>query len=86
MYRQTYVSTREIKWFYQEGASALFPDYWEKYVAEIPEAERHDFVSAYYKRLTLDDVNPRDAEIKLRAAKAWSTWELAHLFSTRGSK
>lgn len=60
----------EIDWFYQDGTSHLFPDAWEKYVAAIPEAERGDFVAAYYKRLTSDD-----AQVRSAAAKAWSQWE-----------
>lgn len=62
----------EIKWFYQEGASQIFPDVWDDYLKPIPKNERHDMVSAYYKRLT--DSNP---EIRLEAAKAWSKWEAA---------
>lgn len=61
---------QEIKWFYQEGASAIFADVWEEYLKVIPEAERSDMVSAYHKRLTSDD----DAA-RLEAARAWSIWE-----------
>lgn len=61
---------KEIRWFYQEGASYIFPDAWAKYEAAIPENERHDYVTAYYKRLTDPDINVRRA-----AAKAWSVWE-----------
>ena len=64
------IRQREIKWFYQEGASALFPDAWEAFVATIPQDERHDFVSAYYKRLTGSDVGEQ-----LACARAWSQWE-----------
>lgn len=60
----------ELRWFYQEGASWLFPDYWEDFVAPIPPEERGDLIAAYRKRLTGDD----PAE-QLRAAKAWSLWE-----------
>lgn len=60
----------EIKWFYQEGASEIFPDMWEKYYDFIPENERNDFVTAYYKRLTCDD-----EELRLKAARLWSQWE-----------
>ncbi|ALM85811.1 prolyl aminopeptidase [Bordetella sp. N] len=60
----------EIDWFYQEGASHLFPDLWEDYLAVIPPAERDDLVAAYHRRLT----GPDEAE-RLRAAKAWSKWE-----------
>ena len=61
---------KEIDWFYQEGASILFPDAWEPYLAHIPEAERGDLVAAYHKRLTSDD-----PVVRLAAAKIWSGWE-----------
>ncbi len=60
----------EIRWFYQEGASRIFPDYWEDFLHPIPEAERDDLLQAYYRRLTGDDEVARMA-----AAKAWSLWE-----------
>lgn len=62
----------EIKWFYQEGASQIFPDAWEKYENHIPEPERSDFVSAYHKRLTHEN-----ADVRLTAARIWSQWEAA---------
>ncbi|MCW9089502.1 MAG: prolyl aminopeptidase [Gammaproteobacteria bacterium] len=61
---------QEIQWFYQQGASHLFPDYWQDYLAPIPEAERGDMVSAYYRRL--DGDNEMEQMV---AAKAWSLWE-----------
>lgn len=61
---------QEIKWFYQEGASAIFPDVWEEYLKVIPVAERADMVSAYHRRLTSDD-----RSIRVEAARAWSIWE-----------
>lgn len=60
----------EIAWFYQEGASAIFPDAWEPYRDFIPPGERGDFLRAYHRRLT----GP-DAELALRAARIWSVWE-----------
>ncbi len=61
---------RDIQWFYQEGTSRLFPDYWEDFVDPVDESRRGDMVAAYYDLLTGDD------EVrKLRAAKAWSIWE-----------
>jgi proline iminopeptidase len=60
----------EIAWFYQNGASNVFPDAFERYSAVIPEAERGDLVSAFHKRLTSPD-----REERLRAARAWSRWE-----------
>ncbi len=61
---------KEISWFYQEGASAIFADVWEEYLKVIPEAERADMVSAYHRRLTSDDYATR-----VEAARAWSIWE-----------
>lgn len=61
---------QDIAWFYQQGASAVFPDYWQDYIAVIPEEERSDLVRAYYRRLTSDD-----QQIQLTAARAWSLWE-----------
>lgn len=61
---------KELRWFYQEGASFLYPDAWEKYIAPIPEEERDDFISAFYKRLTSEDQS-----IRSEAAKAWAVWE-----------
>lgn len=61
---------KEIQWFYQSGASYLFPDAWESYLAPIPESDRGDLIAAYYQRLTSSDRPTRQA-----AARAWSVWE-----------
>ncbi|AUT04311.1 prolyl aminopeptidase [Nostoc sp. CENA543] len=61
---------KELKWFYQEGASYIFPDAWEEYLKPIPVDERDDLLTAYYQRLTSPDL-----EIRQAAAKAWSIWE-----------
>ncbi|MGB5621955.1 MAG: prolyl aminopeptidase [Gammaproteobacteria bacterium] len=71
----------EIRWFYQFGASELFPDVWETYLAPIAEDERGDLVQAYYRRLTGDD-----HEAALEAARAWSMWEGATSFLLRDEK
>lgn len=60
----------EIDWFYQDGAGAIFPDAWEKYLAAIPAEERGDMVGAYYRRLTSSDT-----AVQQEAARAWSVWE-----------
>lgn len=60
----------EIRWFYQEGCSWIYPDAWEHYLNAIPAAEHGDLVQAYYKRLTSHDASVRQA-----AARAWSIWE-----------
>jgi proline iminopeptidase len=65
----------ELQWFYQQGASAIYPDRYAHYIAAIPTVERHDLVNAFYKRLTSSDYNEQ-----LQAAKAWAIWEAATSF------
>lgn len=62
--------SKEIRWFYQEGASYLFPDAWEAYLKPIPPEERSDLLEAYYRRLT-----SADPQVRSEAAIAWSVWE-----------
>ena len=64
------VSRAELDWYYRFGASEIFPDKWEGFLAPIPEAERGDLVAAYHRRLMGDD-----PALQLEAAKAWSGWE-----------
>jgi proline iminopeptidase len=74
---------REIDWFYQHGASVIYPDLWEAYRDHIPEPERGDFVAAYHRRLTSED-----AAVRLAAAREWSGWEggTSKLFPDPGLK
>ena len=60
----------DVQWFYQQGTSALFPEYWQDFIAPIPESERGDMIKAYYQVLT-----GSDEVAKMRAAEAWSVWE-----------
>ncbi|KAI5084371.1 hypothetical protein GOP47_0000540 [Adiantum capillus-veneris] len=69
------IRKKEIDWFYEGGAAALFPDAWENYRDFIPEEERGDFVTAYSKRL-----KSNDPAIELGASKAWTNWEMATSF------
>lgn len=61
---------QDLQWFYQSGADRIFPDYWHDYINQIPEAERSDYISAYYRRLT-----GANELAKMAAAKSWSLWE-----------
>lgn len=60
----------ELLWYYQHGASLLFPDKWEGFLAPIPADERGDLMAAYHRRLT----HP-DHAVRVPAARAWSLWE-----------
>lgn len=60
----------EINWFYQWGASEIYPEEFDKFLVPIPISERHDLVAAYHRRLS-----GNDAEVRVTCAKAWSRWE-----------
>lgn len=64
------LTERELRWFYQDGASMLFPDAWARFCAPIPAGERGDMMGAYHKRLTSPD-----RRVQAEAAAAWSQWE-----------
>lgn len=61
---------QDIDWFYQHGASRLFPEAWQDFLAPVPSSKRGNMVRAYYDLLTGDDEVRR-----LAAARAWSVWE-----------
>ncbi len=61
---------QELQWFYQEGASRIFPDAWQPYLEHIPADERDDLMAAYQRRLLSDD-----EQVRLAAAERWSVWE-----------
>ncbi|MEP2102531.1 MAG: prolyl aminopeptidase [Parasphingorhabdus sp.] len=63
---------KEMRWAMQEGPKAVYPDYWEAFEALIPEEERGDMLSAYYRRVTGDD-----EAVQLAASRAWCLWEFA---------
>ena len=62
----------ELKWFYQYGASEIFPDEYEKYISIIPKKERGDLIQSFYKYLT-----SKNKDIRKQAANAWTNWELS---------
>lgn len=61
---------KELDWFYQNGASNIFPDAWEKFIEPIEKSKRDDLISAYYEIF-----NGKDEDKKIEAAIAWSRWE-----------
>jgi proline iminopeptidase len=64
------LTERELHWFYQDGASMMFPDAWERFLRPIPPEERGDLITAYHQRLTSPD-----RAVQVVAASAWSQWE-----------
>ncbi|MFT5578661.1 MAG: proline iminopeptidase [Paraglaciecola psychrophila] len=61
---------QDLHWLYQQGASRIFPDYWEDFLRPVAVAERGDLLAAYYRLLTGSNELTRMA-----AARAWSLWE-----------
>ncbi|HEY3488089.1 MAG TPA: prolyl aminopeptidase [Gammaproteobacteria bacterium] len=61
---------QDLHWFYQSGASALYPDAWQEFLQPLPLDRRHDTIEAYYELLT-----GKDQTARMAAAKAWATWE-----------
>jgi len=62
----------ELHWFFQDGASRIFPEAWSGFLEIIDEDKRDNLMSAYHKIFTSDDKQKR-----LNAAIAWSRWEAA---------
>lgn len=61
--------SKDLDWFYQSGASYIFPDFWEDFITSIPFEERNNTIGAFYRRLL-------DVNIKQRneATKSWAMW------------
>lgn len=62
----------ELHWFYQDGASHIFPDAFDHYRDHIPKDEQGNLIEAYYSRLTDSDV-----DVRRSAAREWTRWEMA---------
>jgi proline iminopeptidase len=62
--------TSELDWFYEGGASAIFPDTWDGFLAPVPVAERGALIAAYSRMLA----DP-DPAVHGPAAVAWASWE-----------
>ncbi|MBI1773803.1 MAG: prolyl aminopeptidase [Proteobacteria bacterium] len=60
----------ELHWYYQSGASFMFPDKWERFLEPVAEAGRGDLIGAYHRLL-----HHPDPAVQIRAARAWSLWE-----------
>lgn len=60
----------ELLWFYQDGASHVYPEMWERYLAPVPCDERDDLIAAYHALLS----DP-DPAVHGPAGVAWTTWE-----------
>ena len=62
----------ELHWFYQDGASHIFPDAFAPYRDHIPLEEQSNLINAYYRRLT-----SKNLEVRKSAAFEWTRWEMS---------
>ena len=62
----------ELHWFYQDGASRIFPEAWSGFLDIIDEDKRDNLMNAYHEIF-----KSKDKEKRLKAAVAWSKWEAA---------
>lgn len=60
----------DLRWFYQHGASQVFPDYWQDFQRPIAVDKRHNMIAAYHELLTGNNELAR-----MSAAKSWALWE-----------
>ena len=66
---------KELQWFYQYGASEIYPEAWQGFLKEIPKEKRTNLIESYREIF-----GSEDEEKKLSAAKAWSKWEASTSF------
>ncbi|SCZ72253.1 proline iminopeptidase [Epibacterium ulvae] len=66
------MTAAELQWFYGGDAGRFWPEAWARFVAPIPENERGDLITAYYKRLFSGDITEEK-----RYGQSWSAWENA---------
>jgi proline iminopeptidase len=67
-------SNEEISFFYQKGASFVFPEAYETFVSILTDEEKIDCLSSFYKRL-----QSHDESIRQEAARHWTFWEASAL-------
>tara|TARA_B100000497_G_scaffold38647_1_gene45316 strand:- start:99 stop:1031 length:933 start_codon:yes stop_codon:yes gene_type:complete len=60
----------DIQWFYQYGASEVYPDYWSDYISIVDKSKLDDILTEYHRMIFSED-----KELSYEACKKWSLWE-----------
>ena len=60
----------DIQWFYQYGASEIYPIYWSDYISIVDKSKSDDILSEYHRMIF-----SKDEALSIRACKKWSLWE-----------
>jgi proline iminopeptidase len=64
----------EINFFYQKGASFIYPEEFEKFTSILSQDEKKEVIQSFYKKLT----SKKQDEMK-KAALLWTIWEASCL-------
>ena len=68
---QVYLARQQdIDWFFKQGASLVYPDYWQEFTHMLP-AEALDDIPTYYNQVLKGD----NELARMAAAKNWSSWQ-----------
>ena len=62
--------TEDINWFYKQGASLVYPDYWHEFSHFAPEEKRNNIPQYYTECLQGSNELAR-----MSAAKSWALWQ-----------
>lgn len=61
---------KDTDWFYKQGASLVYPDFWEEFIQNVPENKRDD-IPKYYS----DCLQGSNELARMGAAKNWALWQ-----------
>lgn len=60
----------DIAWFYKQGASLVYPDYWTEF-SHFPPEEKRDNIPQYYTEC----LQGSNELARMSAAKSWALWQ-----------
>lgn len=60
----------DINWFYTQGASLVYPDYWHEFINLVPEDKRSN-IPEYYTQC----LQGSNELARMAAAKSWALWQ-----------
>lgn len=61
---------KDTDWFYKQGASLVYPDYWDEFISFVP-AHKRDNAPQYYA----DCLQGTNELARMSAAKSWALWQ-----------
>lgn len=61
---------KDSDWFYKQGASLVYPDYWQEFISLVPEDHLNN-IPQYYA----DCLQGTNELARMSAAKSWALWQ-----------